>query len=200
MGTSTSAAQLAGKLDRYARDMADTRVPLDATALHVKRLFEGSAASAGVLGRTPAGKRKKIGARYDHVRDAPGRGQVVVAYTGPAHLLNNPTRPHFIGARRLGSRRRLSRISGRVGATAAFGGSNAGAFGSLLGATRTTRSGAVRSTGAAALTIGANLRAYAFHPGTRGKGFFQRARTAAEATAPRVYARKGLTEPLRRNF
>ena len=84
--------------------------------------------------------------------------------------------------------------------TLAFGGSAAGMFGALLGATRTTRSGAVRSQGAAALTIGGDLRAYARHPGTRGKGFFQKARVASESKLPEVYGRKQLTEPLRRTF
>ena len=203
MGVSSSPRELAAKLDRFGKDMGNVRVPLEATALHVKGLFQASAASAGALGKSPAGKRKVIGARYDFKnRKTVGlaAGSVVITYTGPAHLLNNPTAPHFIGARRLGSRRRLSGMSARVGATAAFGGSNRGAFGGLLPAERVTRSGAVRSGGKRALTIGSNLRAYAFHPGTRGKGFFQRAKAAAEATAPRVYARAGLTEPLRRNF
>ena len=204
MGVSSSPRELAAKLDRFGKDLNNVRVPLEATALHVKRLFEASAASAGALGKSPAGKRKMIGARYDFKNRRGGatlgEGQVIVTYTGPAHLLNNPTRPHFIGARRLGSRRRLSGMSARVGATAAFGGSNVGAFGGLLAAQRTTRSGAVRSNGARALTINGDLRAYAFHPGTKGKGFFQRARAAAERTAPRVYAQKQLTEPLKRNF
>lgn len=163
MGTSSTARELAGKLEGLARDMADTRTPLGATALHVKRLFETSASSAGVLGKKVAGKRKSIGARYDLT----GQGQTasaVVTYTGPAHLVNNPTRPHRIEPRRPRG--------------------------------RSTR----RRRGASALTINGAVRASANHPGTAGKGFFQKAKAAAERTAPRVYAEKGLTEPLRRNF
>lgn len=205
MGTSRSGAELAGKLDRFARDLRDVTVPLEATALEGKRIFERAAAGAGVLGSSIAGKRKAVGARYDlnnRKMKGIGEGQAVVTYTGPAHLVNNPTRPHVIAARRLGlSRRRsTSRAARERDITLAFGGSAVGMFGALLAATRTTRSGAIRSQGAAALTIGGDLRAYARHPGTRGKGFFQNARGNAEARLPEVYGRKQLTEPLRRTF
>ncbi len=163
MGVSNSPRELAGKLDKLARDMADTRVPLEATALHVKGLFQASAGAAGVLGKKVAGKRKAIGARYD-LKGSGQTASATVTYTGPAHLVNNPTRPHRIEPRRpRGVRTR-------------------------------------RRRGSSALTINGSVRAWANHPGTRGKGFFQVARAAAERTAPRVYAQKGLTEPLRRNF
>lgn len=155
MGVSTSAAQLSRKLDGLARDMANTRVPLNVTALHVKRLFESSAAGAGVLGHRVA--RGKIGVRYDIKGNGP-RAVALVRYVGPAHLVNNPTKAHRIEPRRLGRRRRR------------------------------------------ALTIGGNVRAWANHPGTSGKDFFRRAKVAAQASAPRVYAKAGLTAPLRRNF
>jgi hypothetical protein len=155
MGVSTSAGQLAAKFEGLARDMANPRVPLNVTALHVKRLFESSAAGAGVLGHRVA--RGKVGVRYDIKGNGP-RAVALVRYTGPAHLVNNPTQAHRIEPRRRGRRRRRG------------------------------------------LTIGGNVRAWANHPGTSGKGFFQKARGAAVATAPRVYAKAGLTAPLRRNF
>jgi hypothetical protein len=155
MGVSTSAGQLAAKFEGLARDMANPRVPLNVTALHVKRLFESSAAGAGVLGHRVA--RGKIGVRYDIKGNGP-RAVALVRYTGPAHLVNNPTQGHRIEPR---SRRRPRRRG---------------------------------------LTIGGNVRAWANHPGTSGKGFFGRAKAAAVATAPRVYAKAGLTAPLKRNF
>lgn len=204
MGTSSTPAQLAAKLDRFSKDLRDVTVPLEATALEGKRIFERSAASVGALGATIAGKRKAIGARYDlnKASKQAGRAVAVITYTGPAHLLNNPTRAHIIAARRLGlSRRRsTSRAARERDVTLAFGGSAAGMFGALRSATRTTRSGALRSQGKAALTIGSDLRAYARHPGTHGKGFFQRARAMSESRLPAVYGRKQLTEPLRRSF
>ena len=168
MGVSSSPQELAGKLNRFAKDVGNVKVPLEATALHIKGLFQASAAAAGVLGNKPAGKRKPIGARYDfkgkRMTQELGHGQVIVTYTGPAHLMNNPTRPHRIEPRRPRGR-----------------------------ATR-------RRRGASALVINGSVRAWANHPGTRGKRFFEKARAAAHQTAPRVFARKGLTEPLRRNF
>lgn len=167
MGVSSSPRELAAKLDKLGRDMANPKVPLEATALHIKRLFEASAAKSGALGRKPKDKRKVIGARYDfnnRKSNSIGEGSVVITYTGPAHLLNNPTRPHRIEPRRpRGVRTR-------------------------------------RRRGAGALVINGSVRMWANHPGTRGKHFFEPAAAAAKATAPRVYAQKGLTEPLRKVF
>jgi hypothetical protein len=195
---------MSAKLDKLAKELRDVRGPLEATALRGKKIFEASAAGAGVLGHSIAGKRKAVGVRYDINRASKAAGQAtaVITYTGPAHLVNNPTSPHVIAAKRLGlSRRRsTSRAARQRDATLAFGGSARGLFGSLAAASRTTRSGAVRSGGAAALTIGPDLRAFVRHPGTRGKGFFQRARQVSEVTLPQVYGRAQLTDPLRRIF
>jgi hypothetical protein len=57
-----------------------------------------------------------------------------------------------------------------------------------------------RSRGRRALTIGGDVRAYANHPGTRGKRFFEAARAICQTVLPRVYGREQLTEPLRRIF
>lgn len=163
MGVSTTSAQFSAKLDRLSKDLRDPRVPLNATALHVKRLFEASAAEAGVLNAKIAGKQNAIGVRYD----IKGQGQTASAtirYTGPAPLVNNPTKQHRIEPRRARGRR--------------------------------TR----RRSGASVLVINGSVRAWANHPGTRGKHFFQKAKVAAQATAPRVYGEKQLTEPLRRIF
>ena len=103
MGTSTSIAQFTGKLDKLATEMANVQAPLEATALRGKQIFLAAAASSGAIGAKPAGKRKTIGARYDaknRKSASLGEGQVVITYTGPAHLLNNPTRAHDILPRR----------------------------------------------------------------------------------------------------
>ncbi|MFW6091952.1 MAG: hypothetical protein ACODAF_08710 [Actinomycetota bacterium] len=196
MGVSTSPQQLARKVDGFARDLGDTRLALNATGLAVKKIMEGTAASAGALGATPSGKRKGIGVRYDVRGGTRGSGAVIVAYTGPAHLLNNPTSPHFIAPAGFGSRAALSEVGRGIGAVTAFGGSARG----MLGSPGQRGRGRRRRGGKRALTIGDNVRAYAFHPGTSGKRFFQAAKPVAAQTAPRVYARAGLTEPLRRNF
>lgn len=189
MGTSTSGAQLARKFAVLADGMRDQRVPLNATALAVKRIMESSAAQAGALGNKPAGKRKAIGVRYD-VRPP----LALVSYTGPAHLINNPTAAHFIGPSGLGSRSALAAASRGIGAAQAFGASGRGLLTGL------SQRGRRRRGGKRALTIGGNLRAYAFHPGTPGKGFYQKARLQAVKAAPAVYGRAGITVPLRRAF
>lgn len=205
MGTSTSGAELAAKFGRLAKDMADVGVPLNRTGLHVKRVMERSAAAAGVLGRKPSGKRKPVGVRYNLRARADGQGTMVVSYTGAAHLFNNPTGRHFIGPSGFGSVAALQQISQGVGAVTAFGGTARGMFSAGSGRRfQVTRSGSLvrrrARGGARALTIGGDLRAWAFHPGTPGKRFFQHAKARATATAPAVYARSGLTEPLRRAF
>lgn len=162
MGVSSSPQELAGKLNRLAKDIGDVKVPLNATALHVKNLMQASAAGAGALGARP-GKRRKIAVRYS-LKGAGTHMVAVIGYEGPAHLINNPT-----GRHRIEPRRPRGRATGR-------------------------------RRGAMALTINGSVRAWANHPGTSGKHFFEKAKAVAERTAPRVYARKGLTEPLRRNF
>lgn len=194
MGTSTSVAQLTKKFGRLADGMRDTRAPLNATALHVKKIMQTSAASSNALGRKPTGKRKEIGVRYN-VRVRDGGGFAVISYVGPAHLINNPTARHFIGASAFGSRGSRAEAAVGIGAVTAFGGS---ARGMLAGLGRQRRR--TRGSGKRALTIGSDLRSYAFHPGTEGKQFFQRAKAEAYRSVPRVYARAGLTEPLRRAF
>lgn len=195
MGTSSSVAELAGKFGKLADGMRDPNIPLGRTALAVKRIMESSAASAGVLGTVPQGKRKPIGVRYNLRNTKAGEAVAVISYTGPAHLINNPTSPHFIGASAFGSRSTLAQAGRGIGAVTAFGGT---ARGMLTGLSRRGRRRG--RAGARALTIDANLRAYAFHPGTAGLAFFQKAAPKAIQMAPRVYARTGLTGPLREAF
>lgn len=97
MGVSTSPAQLARKFEALARDLGDTRIPLNAAALAAKQAF--IAAESGTVGRKPAGKRKLIGVRYD-IKGQGTNASAVVYFTGAAHLLLNPTRPHEILPRR----------------------------------------------------------------------------------------------------
>lgn len=91
MGVSTSPEQMAAKLGRLAREVADTRKPLTAAAAAAKAAF--IAAEPGVVGHRVA--RGRIGVRYD-IRP----GSAIVRFTGPAHLALNPTSPHGIAPRR----------------------------------------------------------------------------------------------------
>lgn len=194
MGTSTTGAQFAAKLDRFAKDLNDPRVGLNAAGLAGKRIFEASAVGAGALGVKPKGKRKLIGARYDFVKGAPGGGAIIVTYTGPAHLINNPIAPHFIAPSGFGSRSTLAKAGQGIGAVTAFGGTGRGQLTGL------SRRGRRNKGGKRALTIGDNVRAYAFHPGTGGKSFFQRAEGLCVTRLPNVYAKSAITAPLSRIF
>ena len=92
-----------------------------------------------------------------------GGRSVVVTYTGPAHLVNNPTKPHRIEPKRARGNRR-------------------------------------RGRGSSVLVINGDVRMWANHPGTRGKNFYQKARAVAVQKLPNVYAKSGITQPLRKVF
>lgn len=162
MGTSRSAREVGRKFDRLAVQLRTPTKALNAAGLAGKVIFLRHGTAAGVIGRRVAGKRKAIGARYDIQKDEGTHGNVVVTYTGPAHLVNNPTKAHQI----------LPRLRG----------------------------GSRRRRGSRALAINGNVRASAQHPGTAGKGFFQRAKEECERTLPAVYGRAALTEPLKQIF
>ena len=150
-------------------------------------------AQAGLSsGSTIAGR--KVSIRDDTAGTA--HVTTLIRWQGPVHLVEGPTAKHFIGARHLGTRGSLRAKSRRVGATAAFGGSNRGAFGSFL--STTTRRGVTRTRrGKKALTIGGNLRAYAFHPGTKGRRFWAKNKATARTVATTVYKQAALPSMLR---
>lgn len=190
------------KIDALAKSLNDPKVPLNRTGLAGKRILERHAAGAGVLGTRARGKRKIISAFYDI--DTSGRA-VLIGYRGPAHLVMNPTRPHFIAPRGFGSLAALRRLGAGVGAAQAFGGTGRGVFAAAgvgrethlaSGGRRTSR----RRKGSRALTIGPNLRGYAFHPGTKGKPVFKTARAEAQRELPGVYAKAQISEPLKAIF
>jgi hypothetical protein len=159
VGTSTSWAQVGRKLEALGDGLGDNKPALHKTGMAGKVSFARHASHAGVLGKRVAGKRKAITVAYD-LLDGHGNG-VMILYRGPAHLVNNPTKPHRIEPRR----------------------------------PRGSRS---RRRGRQALTIGGNLRAGADHPGTRGKGFYQRARAECVKTLPGVYGRASITSTLQK--
>lgn len=185
LGTSTSAAQLGSKFAAFGMALADVGPALNRVGMSGKDIF-ATERSRVITGSTPVSS--KIRERYD-LRQR----EVMIRYTGPAHLINNPTSRHFIGARMLGTRSSLRNKSRNVGTIAAFGGSNRGAFGQFA-------QGAHRRKGKRALTIGGNARAYAFHPGSPGKQFFQKAKASGYQKLPDVYKTAQIVEPMRRIF
>jgi hypothetical protein len=166
MGTSNSSAELAKKFISAGEALSSNRPAIEKSAQVTKAVFLTSLRQAGVKGTTPVSK--KVKARYDI--KGTQHASALVRYTGPAHLLNNPSRAHSIVSKKTGRSRRF----------------------------RSTRESGVGTRGA--ILVNGNPKAYARHPGTRGLGFFQRAKPVAAKVAPAEYRKAGVTEPLRRIF
>jgi len=154
----------------------------------VKTAWLGIAQSQA--GISPANKiaRRKWNVGYDVQGGM--NATTLVAFRGPVHLVLGNTKPHVIGAKRLSTRSGFKVRTKQLGVNAAFGGSNRGAFGKMRAATVTNKGGITRAfNGKQALTIGGNLRAYAFHPGTHGdSGVWPAAKAAAIRIGPDTYA------------
>ncbi len=180
--TSTSAAQLAGKFAKAATIIP--RANADATseaALVGKGIFIEAAVAAGLRegGKLPSSRGSKWTARYDV------KGQVhataLLRYVGPVHWAFWGTRRHVIVARRLTTRTGARLRARRLGAMAAFGGTNRGAFGAM----RDVRGGKK----ALAFAGSDGPKAYAFHPGMRGRNTWPLAKTKVAAATPAAYKR-----------
>lgn len=165
--------------------------------LAVKTAWLGIAQSQG--GITPSNKiaRRKWNVGYDVQGGM--NATTLVSFRGPVHFVFGNTKQHIIGAKLLGTRNSIRNKSKSIGVNAAFGGSNRGAFGKMQKKVNFNQYGSVRQqaakgvlrtrTGKQALTIGGNLRAYAFHPGTNGKsGVWPAAKAAAIRIGPETYA------------
>lgn len=152
-----SAAQLAGRIRKTADALNQSkRVGVSAVALLTKESVLGAARSSGVgpALRGVGAKGAKWNVRYD-VKGGVNATALVKA-VGPAHLVNNPTKPHEI---RLRKRR-----------------------------------------GKRALTVGDGFAAVVNrHPGTKGKGFWQKGVAVARPRAKDVYQR-ALRRALASNF
>lgn len=202
MGTSRSGAELAGKLTRYATTIPRAnREGVDRAAWFAKGEFDAGLRAAGSSSggklRTPGKGGQRLGARYDiqGYQNATAR----VRYTGPVHLLFRPTKKHLIAAKHLGTRRGIAAKTAQIGANAAFGGSNRGAFGKLQKTANYNRYGSVRQqagkglrqrAGKQALVFGGSKgpKAYAFHPGTRGRNAWPVVKNRVARGAPKVWA------------
>lgn len=174
-----------------------TRAAAGSVGMEIKTAWLGIGAQHGAK---PGGKiaRRKWNVGYNVMG---GTGATVkVEFRGPIHLLFMPTKPHIIGAKLLGTRNSIRSKQGRIGATAAFGGSNRGVFGKKQIKVNYNQYGSVRQQamkgvlrtreGKHALTIGGNLRAYAFHPGTKGeRTAWPEAKAAALRIAPVGYGK-----------
>lgn len=175
MGTSRSPAQFVGKINKigHATDRS-RRAVVNEGAFATKTIMLAAAAAKGV---TPGGKiaGRKWGVSYDL------KGQVaptaLVRFTGPFHLVNNPTKPHYIAASGLGgSRASRGERAFQASANRFQGRASEGSFG---------RRG---KRGKRAVLVNGSPRAYVFHPGTSGKAIYPAAKVIARRTVPNVMA------------
>lgn len=177
MGSSRSGRELGRKLDRLAEDFED--LPLAAVKdgsqivkSSVTRLAPGRLRNASKRG-------SKLGVRYN-LGTYGGEAKSLVFVTGPFHLIERDTKPHRIPAL-VGQKTRQNRAvrssRGRLYGPA-FGGEKA-----------STRP----------IVFAGKVRAFAFHPGTRGKRPWQRGVAAALPKVRNVISTRSATT-LRRIF
>lgn len=160
---------------RMAAEIADaSRSACAAALLEVKGSVERErkrVTSTGRL-RNVGSSGALLGVRFDVKGKRNPTG--LIRATGPWQLVENDTQRHFIVAKGLGERStravRAGRAS-RAGTITAFGGQARGIF------------GGVGAKGKRALVIGGMPRAYAAHPGTRGRQPFKK---GVEAGVPKA--------------
>lgn len=100
MGTSSSPAEVARKFAVLGAELSNTRPALSVAGLHGKGIFLAALRAKGVSGSTRVSRGVK--ARFD-VKPR----EVVIRYTGSAHLLNDPTKAHRVQPRARGKKRAI---------------------------------------------------------------------------------------------
>ncbi len=120
MGTSSSAAELAGKFGRAAVALKDAqREGVREAGIVSKAIFIESLPTRTMSGVGRRGAR--VGARFTQPKGSPPF--TVVSYTGPVHMLNNRVGRHLIGPK---GWRRARGAKGRLKFTAGDGGIRSG--------------------------------------------------------------------------
>ena len=164
---------------------------------------------SGTVRRRNGGMTK--GSRVRAIGDT-NKGQIGTQQTvgrvrmvGPAQLIESATKPHLIIAQGMGTRATARRVTGRLGAHLAFGSSGRGMFRQSQRSTIGRRSSdvllrndSVRRANRA-LDTPRGPRAYAFHPGTRGKRTFFVV-VDREARTVRLIFNRYLSDDMREEF
>lgn len=188
----SSAADLVRKLNAVAttvdrgKSAAVTEVALVAKTIMV--------AEAGRSGLRPT---TRLGGRPWSVGFAPPKGkpQTIVSYRGPVHWIEGGTKAHVIGAKHLGTRGSIAYNAG----TRTASGSTRGSFGPFM-TTTTSRRGTRSRAGKKALSWGVGPKAWAFHPGTRARPFWKRAKAQIAVRGPQEMQRQLRSQIVRAGF
>jgi hypothetical protein len=160
VGTSTTVAQFSAKIATGGTTAVSetVRQGVAESALAGKQIF---LANMGTRRLRNVGRGAKVGARFDMGAVSPTEAAALLYYTGPVHIINNPTPPHAIYPR--GARVRDS------------------------GGAITSRR---RKGGGQGLRFpDGEVRLYANHPGTSGKHFFEHSQPQVERARSRIMKR-----------
>lgn len=165
----TSVAEFAAKCDRISKTGGRvTRNGVDAGALAGKNIVLANMAADGVRPGVKLRTAGRVNVRYKTFGYV--NATAILGMTGPAHLVNNPTRGHYIGAKGAASR------AGHRGA-AGFGRGSYGIRGSRRGAM------ALKFPNGGFATA-------VWQSGTRGKGFWQKSLPEITRVVPAVIAKE----------
>jgi hypothetical protein len=171
---------MGAKVVGYAHTIPRTnRAGVEAAALFAKGVMVDGAVAAGLRrgGTLPAHGKAKWGARFDVKGPANGPHHAFVRYVGPVHWAFGGTKPHVIGARRLGSRKA---IAARAGTGQGFGRMK-------------------NKRGAKALSTPFGPRAYVNHPGMAGRNTWPATKKRVVAGSKKAWV-AGHRTALRRTF
>jgi hypothetical protein len=186
---------MAGKVEKYARTIPTAnREAVEQASLFAKgEMLRGIQHAGGSVGDKWQGwNRPGQGLSSGFNVKGYQRATSIVATRGPAHILFFGAAKHFIMASGLGTRATGRRVS--AWGRGAFGGSNRGAFAAsaaAVAASDAKRSAKGRSVKSRkrALRTPQGLRAYAFHPGMKGKNTWPATKQRIAAGSPVVWTR-----------
>jgi len=168
----------------------------NAAGMAVKTAWLGITKSKAGISPTDKIARSKWNVGYDVSKG--NKPEVIVQFRGAVNLVFFKTKGHIIGAKLLGTRSAIRTRGKKILANKENEASNRGVFGKKQIQVNYNRYNSVRQQAATgqlrtragkhALTIGGNLRAYAFHKGTAGKSdVWPACKTAAIKIGPETY-------------
>jgi hypothetical protein len=195
MGTSRSVDELAKKMvaagTGLVRNNGDA-VAAMANGYKNAVLDQARKDSGGDLKLSRWGKNgTKLNAGYDVKGGAQASALLRPRPAGPWRVLEDGARPHLIVpglTRRQG--RALTLFSVLAGQGGSLDGYDVGALAATARGNRNNRGGSRRRARGRALNIGGDLRAWAQHPGTKGKKTWSKGLAKGDKVGPLAYRRK----------
>jgi hypothetical protein len=166
------------RLEHLPRSLAEART---------KGLRAGAAAGKEAFLGTP-GAPKRVAKKPLTVSTKVTETQAIIKWGQAARLVNDPTRPHFIRPRGSGAARDQYRRAAKGSLSKSVKGMALVAFLGVVSGNQQTGLGA--GIGHAINIRGVGPRAYAHHPGTKGKPFVTRSKERAHPVITQAYRRE----------